>query len=189
LEILLQLNFETVLSNLQLHETEALRKWGRVLGRWTATQDGGVYIGPDDPNTSYPYGILLSDTRMREGIIQVRIRFPEQHCAGRVLFGYRSLTNPYFTVGIGGYGYAYVLDDFRPIGWQAFKYSGIKTDIIIGADYQIEVKVKESLIVLKVNGIEMLKGAPPREIELGQIGLFAWGRGKVEFKDFQASLA
>jgi hypothetical protein len=163
-------------------------KWGRVFGKWTHIQDGSIYVGPEDPNTSHPYGILLSDTSMREGVIQVKIRFPQLHGAGRILFGYRSSTNPYFTVGIGGYGYAYVLDDFRPtVGWQAFKYSGIETDIIIGADYQIEVQVKESLIVLKSNGIEIIKGEPPRGIGLGQIGLFAWSTGKVEFRDFRTS--
>ena len=173
---------------LEILGTEALHGWIRVLGRWTATHSALHYIGPDDPNTTHPYGILLNNTLMREGTIHATIRFPEQPCTGHILFGYSSPSGPYFTVGIGGHGFAYVLEDVRPtVGWQAFRYCGTEADIAIGADYQIEAQVEETHFVLRVNGINMLDATPPREVIQGQIGLFAWGKRPVEFRDFWAN--
>jgi hypothetical protein len=158
-----------------------IRNWAAILGRWHFDEGGGaIYDAP--ANHEFPFGVCVSDVRFVEGEARVSVRQPDGEIDARILLGYRSLTDEYFAVGLGGYGCAYTLTHFIPgLGWRLLAGAGNMANLTIGQSHEILVRVRGQRVMLEVNRVRVFEHVLPRPIPFGQLGLFAWGNGGVEF--------
>lgn len=163
-------------------------------GHWDIKKSRITYLGPYEqrpgkPQTP-PVGLLLFDERMKRGIIRVNVRFAEKGSkTARIVIGYDSKSKGYYSVGIGGYNFAYLIDRFdRGVGWHAIVTEGDARLIKRRKTYQIEVKLDGQRLILKINNNEIFNIiVDPRSIG-NQIGLFSWGEGKVVFRDIEINV-
>lgn len=165
--------------------------WVAVAGRWEFENGTATYVGPD-PQSKNPYGIALSAERFRKGTVQTTVVFGEKatSSAGRLLFGYNPSTQEYYTVGIGGYSYLYVLDQYLPnLGWKAIAELGSRDALRPRSQFNIRTRITGQRASLAVNEVPVLESYLPRPLLGNQAGLFAWGDDPVEFRNtlFSAS--
>ena len=158
--------------------------WAPVNGKWSCNGNKCTYNGPED--TQHQVGVALSSKKMRNGTISVKIKLndPEKD-SGRLLFGYNANSESYFSIGLCGYGYAYLIDEFiAGVGWRAIKSLGSKSNLSTSS-YQVKVRICGQLICLTVNGVELIKHQLSHHLSGNQVGLFGWGPGGVVFEAFQ----
>ncbi len=161
--------------------------WVPLSGTWTFDGPSVKYLGSTDPDT--PVGVALTNLSFRNGHIRTRISFEEtEGSAGRILFGYNKLTQNYFSTGIGGYGFAYILDEFIfRKGWEGIRGQGSKTSLVPGDSYDLRVEIRRENIDLIVNEVKVIEETLPGPLLGDQIGLFAWGPGGVSFENTDAT--
>lgn len=162
-----------------------LTMWAPLAGKWKFDGSTAMYLGPEDPNSPVQHGLALSHLRLRSGLIRTKVSFDEiEISAGRVVFGYNSATGAYFSAGLGGYDFAYVLDEYIPVrGWKAVRGRGSKLNLNPQSPYELEVQLQGQSVRLTVNSVKVLEQNLPYPLTGDQIGLFAWGPGEVKFKD------
>jgi hypothetical protein len=160
--------------------------WAPIVGRWTVGEKGVVYNGPQE-GTGHPFGICLSNLRFTEGTTDVSVVL-SPGTSGRVLFGYRSLNETYWTAGLGGYGASYVFSKFEPsLGWRPTSVLGSQSNLEFGKNYRIEAKLAGQRLYLTIDGVRVLEHVPQQPLTSGQLGLFAWGSGEVRFSPVVSS--
>jgi hypothetical protein len=158
-------------------------KFVQIAGRWRFEGTTAVYLGPDERNQ--PYGVCLAPNRFRSGSLSALATIQEPQVAARLAVGYNAGTGAYYSVGIGGYEYAYVIDEFAPgRGWRAVRATGAASQIRIGKPQLLEVSVSGQRVSLSVDGVRVLEDAVPFPLQGDQVGLFAWGEQEVAFRDF-----
>src|SRR2546429_3397167 len=86
--------------------------WQPISGRWDFGADGAATYQGDPTREQNPHGIALSDRDLRNGRVRTTIAFPETPSVGRVVLGFNAQTRNYLSVGIGGYGIAYLVDEY-----------------------------------------------------------------------------
>jgi hypothetical protein len=170
--------------------TKSIKKWAAAVGSWNFENNGNAsYLNPASP-PQHPFGICVSEVQFSEGeartTIKLLTRSPgvgEDSCR-RILLGYRSVTDEYLTVGIGGYGNAYTLSHFTPtVGWQGIVRIGSASDLIRNHDYNLSVRLQGQKMRVKVNNIPVFEHVINTPLLHGQLGLFAWGQGGVQFRN------
>jgi hypothetical protein len=126
---------------------------------------------------------------MRSGRIRATVVFPQQHSTGRVVFGHNAATGAYFSAGIGGYGFAYVLDEYVPgLGWHGRRTEGTTDNLTTETPYNVEVHLRGQRVRLFVNSVRVLEGSFPQPLTDDQVGLFAFGDAPVEFSKFAVEI-
>jgi hypothetical protein len=125
---------------------------------------------------------------MNEGSVRVRVELasvlPSDESAARILLGFQSAEERYLSIGIGGYGGAFVLSDFSfPVGWQGLAGAGSSENLMTGKEYDLLVEMRGQQITLKVDGIRVLEAVLKQPLQGGQVGLFAWGNANVTFRE------
>ncbi len=166
-------------------ETIDLSTLSALAGRWEFNPEVSVYLGPQE-NAFAPFGVAIAPGSFRSGIARVTVVFPRQQSVGRIVFGHSAATAAYFSAGIGGYGYAYVLDEYLPNrGWQGIRTEGSEQNLRPGRPYRMEIQVRGQRAVLSVDGVRVLEGNLPRPMTDDRFGLFAWGDAPVQFSDFE----
>jgi len=162
-----------------------LKKWIAVVGRWTFDNDCVTYLGPEKDG-AFPFGICLSDVFLAEGELAGSIEIKQQDtptggAAGRFLIGYRSPSERYITVGLGGYGRAYVLAEYLPeVGWTPKEVAGSASSLT-GA-HSVGVRIHGQRMTLNVDDVRVFETVMDFPLPTGQAGLFAWGNHPIEFK-------
>lgn len=159
--------------------------WAPLAGKWKFDGSTATYLGPEDPNSPFPHGLALSSIRLRSGSISTRVSFDEtEMSSGRIVFGYNSSTGAYFSAGLGGYGFAYILDEYlQTRGWKGLRSQGSKLNLDPQSIYDLEVQVQGQSVNLTVNNVKVLEQNLPYPLTGNQIGIFAWGPGKVKFEN------
>lgn len=163
-----------------------LNRWVPTVGKWEFKEGFANYIGPNLAKYPQPFGIALGEEGFRKGSIKTKICFDKniKGPAGRIIVGYNPATSEYFTVGLGGHGYAYVISEFRPDkGWIGLKLKGDQENLSQGTEYEIEVRLEGQKVGLRVDGIKVVEHFLPQPLTGDQIGLFAWGENKIQFKE------
>jgi hypothetical protein len=162
-----------------------------LAGHWELRPELAVYVGPQPVNAPAEFGLAIADDRfrMRSGRIRATVLFPNQRSVGRLVFGRNPSTNAYFSAGIGGYHYGYVLDEYIPgTGWRGLRTEGDEVNISTGTPYKLEVHLRGQSVRLFVNGVNVLEGSLPNPISGDQAGLFANGVVPVHFSAFSADV-
>jgi hypothetical protein len=101
---------------------------------------------------------------------------------GRLVFGYDPSSSSYYSVGIGGYNRAYVLDEFvQERGWGALALGGSANNIPANDDIRIRVELRGQRLRLTADGVRVLEKSLPHPLQGDEVGLFAWGTHPVAF--------
>jgi hypothetical protein len=152
-------------------------------GRWNLDGRNATFLQPKERGN--PVGMCLSPLRLRSGTASVRATLKDLDGAARVLLGFNAATGTYYSVGLGGYDFAYVIDLFTPgSGWRAVQAIGSKNQLNSEQSYQLRVDVSGQRVSLAVDDVRVLDHKLPAPLQGDQTGLFAWGNGIVEFSDF-----
>ena len=167
---------------------EAIARWVPIVGRWEFPSNGeATYLGPEEKH-SRPYGICVSKSRFSEGEVRLQIILPKKANrdhgppSGRLLLGYTKTDSDYYIAGLGGYGKAYTLTRYdRDRGWIALAYAGNESDLICEREYKLSARVRGQRVTLEDDGIRILDHVLEGPLPAGQLGLFGWGEGPVEF--------
>jgi len=159
-----------------------------LAGRWECTSETAVYAGPQEHGFA-PFGVAISNVSVRSAVIRATVTLPKQQSVGRIVFGHSAETAAYFSAGIGGYHYAYLLDEYVPgTGWRALRTEGSENNLRPGVPYNVEVRIRDRRVALLVNAVTVLEGTLPHPIVGNRIGLFAWGDAPVEFRRFEVEV-
>lgn len=172
------------------YEEAELKNWAPVVGRWRIDDETITYEGPQ-AKTDVPFGICVSDARVSEGFISATVQLSKDSedniSSGRILLGYRSSRDRYFSVGLVGYRRAYVLSEFSPdFGWRGNVVEGDERNLQEDKPYRIETKVVGQRIYLSVNNVRVFEHVLDRPLQFGQAGLYTWGHSKVIFSNVTA---
>jgi len=153
-----------------------------IEGKWRKEENKFIYSGPTEKPPA-PFGLSLFKYPLVSGSIKAKIKFKKK-CIARLVIGYDARTKEYYSIGLGGYGFLYVLDKFDASkGWKGLQVSGLESQIEEDVIYEVEVKVEGQRIRLIVNDVEVYDYYIPEPLRGIQTGLFGWGNGEVEFFD------
>jgi len=179
------------------HKIEDFKKCVPVEGRWyTHDWEEGVsqisYMGPYKeglPGTD-PQNVALAlfEGKLESCLISAKVRYSKGGTRiARIVIGYDSKSGGYYSVGIGGYGgIAYLIDRFdENIGWRPLAGRGNLSTINKEKIYHISVEYDKKIIVLKIDNTEILKCEVSPDSTGDQVGLFSWGKGKIDFFDIR----
>lgn len=161
----------------------SLTNWAPMFGRWEFKDGKAIYQGPHK-DQQIPVGLAIGQARVRSGNLSVEIVLKDdpKKNSGRLVFGYNSSTRGYYSAGIHGYGFAYVLDEFiESRGWKALAAAGSEENTQPDTKFNILTQIRGQRVGLSVNDIKVITHSLPHPLEGDQIGLFAWGPGPVEF--------
>ena len=160
-----------------------MRRWAPIMGRWSVDAEGLRYLGPQ-PDSVSPYGICVTSDDFSDGRVEARVRFDGTE-GGRILLGYRSLTERYLMVGLGGWRRAYTIGEFDPtFGWRGLSVGGTAENLSSTHRYDVKVTTTGQRISLSVDDVRVLEHILDKPLTGGQVGLFAWGDKPVEFGPF-----
>jgi hypothetical protein len=161
-----------------------MRSWAPIIGRWSVESETLRYLGPQ-ADAGVPYGICLTNADLTDGTIHTVVRFSQGSEGGRVLLGYRSPTERYLMVGLGGWRRAYTIGEFDPaFGWKGLAVAGSADNLAPDHLYTIKVTMTGQRIALSVDDVRVLEHVLEKPLTGGQVGLFAWGDQVVEFRSF-----
>jgi hypothetical protein len=153
-----------------------------IEGKWRKEGNKFIYSGPTE-NATAPFGLSLFKYPLVSGSLKAKIKFKKK-CIARLVIGYDARTKEYYSIGLGGYGFLYILDKFDASkGWQGLQVSGLESQIEEDVIYVVEVKVEGQRVRLIVNDVEVYDYRIPEPLRGTQTGLFGWGNGEVEFFD------
>jgi hypothetical protein len=159
--------------------------WVALAGHWTFDGAAAMYDGPQDLNV--PAGVAITDLDVRTGWVEAEITLSAVEAAGRLIFGRDSVTGAYYSAGIGGDRFAYVIDQFVPgSGWQPLFTSGINTNLEADHPYHVELYIEGQSAWLRVDDVMVLRVALPLPLGGEQVGVTAWGTQTVRFDDVRA---
>lgn len=166
-------------------EEQSLREtnWAPMFGRWGFGSGKAIYQGPQK-DQQVPVGLAIGRARVRSGRLcaDIALKNDPKTNSARVVFGYNSSTRGYFSAGIHGYGFAYVLDEFiESRGWKALSAAGSDENTQPDDRFNILTQIQGQRVVLSINDIKVITHSLPHPLEGDQVGLFAWGPGPVEF--------
>lgn len=170
--------------------SSSINRWAALEGRWTFS-DGVANYNPPHVEAKAPHGIAVSNARMRRGTASTKVELTDviNGCA-RLLFGLSSDRSSYFSAGIGGYGSAYVIDEFSGNGWQSVAQAGSCQNLESKRSYELVLTISGQAVRLVVDGIQVLEARLPHPLLGDQLGVFAWGVSDVAFRQtsFQSTL-
>jgi hypothetical protein len=183
----------TVITNIK--KKVFVKEFLPMVGKWDLHDNIARYVGPDEGNNPFPHGVALINETMKNGVITTTVRFEENGGrTARIIYGYHndSKIKSYYSIGIGGYDYAFVIDIFKQtpqgIGWQGLALEGkISTVIKPNKDYNIELSITGTKTILKIDGIQIFNYNVPEPPKGDQLGIFTWGSGGASFKDLCVS--
>jgi hypothetical protein len=167
-------------------ELQPITSWAPIVGRWTIENGTVTYDGPEE-GAANPFGICLSNARFNEGEIRVKVELSTNGDVGRVLFGYSPQNGSYWTAGLGGYERAYVLSEFDSHGWRPTSVLGSRANLIPNKAYEVETKLFGQRVYLAVDSVRVIEYVLEKPMTSDQVGVFAWGEGKVKFADLAVS--
>lgn len=157
-------------------ENELEREFVPIDGMWRFEGSRATYVGP--VNLAGEHGYCLTRRTCRSSRISVDATIHDPAAAARVLFGYDPSTGDYYTVGINGWGIAYVLAKHTPTGAMPLRSAGGLSSLLTPGEKLIEVTVSGQSVSLAVDAVPVLKHVVQSPIPEGPVGLYAWGRGQ-----------
>jgi hypothetical protein len=175
-------------------EKKKITKWAPMAGLWDISTENPVYLKPQTKNRLHgrPVAICASEILFQGGRAEVTVCFAKHatggvdpDTSGAILIGFRSVDAEYFAIGLGGYGAEYTLLRFAPEihTWVGLTLAGTLENLRPEHPYHLSVWMQGQRLSLKVDGVPVLahrlETAPPQ----GQLGLYAWGDSRIEFRE------
>lgn len=164
------------------------KHWAALTGRWSFDAGVAAYEGPL-ADQQLPYGLALSELRLRDGHASVSITFEnlaDSNVSAGVVLGFQSEAGSYMNPQLGGWKAAYAMSEFVPgEGFRAIRLAGSIQNLHAGRAYQLEVRQAGQRIALSADGIQIFEEVLAKPLAGNQIGLYAWGRQKIRFEKLQ----
>jgi hypothetical protein len=161
--------------------------WVGLVGHWSFDGAAATYEGPQElgePPTPSGFGLALSDLDVRSGVVFATVTLPRTTDTGRIVFGYQRNGAGYFSVGVGGEAYAYVLDRFvGGRGWAPLWVLGSHDNLEANHPYEIGVNVSGQRVTFIADNIQVFETVLPSPLEGDGVGVIGWGQGGVRFED------
>lgn len=122
--------------------------WIPISGKWKFEDDTITYLSPQDPQL--PFGIALCSKTSRNGNLETNILLTEaKDSSGRIIFGYNAGNYSYFSAGLGGYKYAFLIDEYADgRGWQGLSLKSTQDNLENNRPYKVNVNVFGQNIIL-----------------------------------------
>ena len=163
-------------------------RWAAATGLWEFHGPSASYIGPSSADGSPAYGIALTNWNLTDGTVKVGIRFSEVdsegHISGGVVLGFQSERSRYVLVQLGAYGRAYSVAEYVPgVAWQGVENVGSARNLESNKEYVIDVGQVGQEIRMIVDGVPVIERVLGQPLGGSQLGLFAWGKARVDFND------
>jgi hypothetical protein len=161
--------------------------WAPLAGRWSFSSDASVYEGPLE-DQQQPYGLALSDLRLRDGHASVAITFnsladPSTNISAGMVLGFQSEAGSYMNPQLGGWKSAYALSEFVPgERFRPIKLAGSIQNLQADRAYEVKVVQTGQRISMLVDEIQIFEEILANPVAGNQVGLYAWGRQKITFK-------
>lgn len=172
------------------HET----RWAAVTGLWEFHGPSASYTGPSSSEGFPAYGIALTNWNLTDGMVQVGINFSEVdwdgHISAGVVLGFQSERSRYVLVQLGAYGRAYSIAEYVPgVAWQGIENVGTARNLKANRDYIIDVNQVGQEIRMIVDGVPVIERVLSQPLSGSQLGLFAWGKARVDFNELSVNAA
>lgn len=173
---------------------ESITGWLPISGVWRPGDPGIAFLGPDSsqqssvPPTSF--GIALSSAQFVSGKVKFSVTLPEDPIGkhGHILLGFSSWQYSFLSVGLSGFGPAFVAVEHVPgSGWRQLAAAGEAANLVGNRPYQNEIGVEGQRITLSVDGIKVLDHIFGGKLNREQIGLYASGIGPIRFDSVEVS--
>jgi len=157
--------------------------WIPLSGQWLFEEKKITFLEPQ--NKELPFGIALSSQTSRNGSFTTNITLTNAlKSSGRILFGYNAGNHSYFSAGLGGYNYAFLIDEYIDgRGWQGLALKSTNENLQANTSYLVNINIFGQNVILKINNIKVIQKILPHPLLGDQIGLFAWGNDKVIFEN------
>ena len=170
--------------------------WAAIAGLWDFDGGTATYRGPGSGDSGDPYGIALTDRGLTDGSLGVRISFSEMssvesgYVSAGVVLGFQSERSRYIVVQLGRYKRAYSIAEFIPgFGWQPVENSGSAQNLEPNQEYRMEVRQTGQEIRMIVNSVPVIERILQQPLNGRRVGLFAWGKSPISFKDLTVASA
>lgn len=167
------------------------KNWLSIAGRWAFDGDTATFAEDLEasPDAKQPAGVALANVRSPGGgRLSADITLPDRlddEPAGRLLLGYDAATKDYYTVGLGGYGHAYVLHECRGGMHRPLCTLGERSQLLASSTYDVAATIHGQRLTLTVDGIDVFTEVLPRALASAQTGVCADAAGTVKFEDFR----
>ena len=165
-------------------------RWLPVDGNWTFDGNSATFEHDhgSSVDSSHPIGMALAAVQApRGGCLSADITLPEKpdgDQSARLLIGFDAATKDYYTVGLGGYGAAYVLHECRDNMHRPLHGLGRHSHLKPSRRYHVAATIHSQRVTLAVDGINVFTKGLPRPLS-AQAGVFAYADGIVKFESFK----
>ena len=142
--------------------TKAPGHWAALAGRWSFDSGVSVYEGPLK-DQQLPYGLALTELRLRDGRASVVITFdnlvdPSANVSAGIALGFHSEAGGYLNPQLGGWKSAYAMSEFVPgEGFRPLKLAGSIQNLQSERPYELEVRQTGQRVAMLVDGIQILE--------------------------------
>ena len=162
-------------------------RWAAIAGLWEFNGSSAAYSGPT-AETGLTYGIAVTNRILADGTARIKVNLSEVDHTGQIaagiLLGYHSEQSRYVVAQLGGYGRAYSLAEYVPgFGWRGIENVGSAKNLQEAREYDVEVRQTGQEVRMIVDDVPVIEKLLPEPLHGNQLGLFAWGRQRVEFSD------
>ncbi|MFN0106840.1 MAG: hypothetical protein ACKV2U_32705 [Bryobacteraceae bacterium] len=134
----------------------------------------------------------MTNQNLTDGSVRVNIKLSEVdlegHISAGLVLGFQSERSRYLIVQMGAYGRAYSIGEFVPgIAWQGIENSGSAKNLEAGKVYKIDVRQTGQEIRMAVDGVNVIERILAQPLAGSQLGLFAWGKARVDFSQLSVN--
>jgi hypothetical protein len=165
-----------------------IKRWMPIVGTWEIDEDRAVFTAPKDE--SFKIGIALSDVRTTTARFQFTVEITDtRDGSGRLVIGHDSARGVGYSIGLGGYELAFVLNEyFLGRGSRLIRGLGRKENLKPGKAYSVDVRLEGTLVSLSVDGVQVFEHHLPHPLIGDQVGVEAYGEGRVIFSNVEVAL-
>jgi len=170
-----------------------VKGWAATEGRWSFEGATAHYLTPERPD--YAVGTVHTDIRGTDLTVRLGITFktipdsplPENGITAGVLLGIGGTERRDVVLGLGGWGGAYSLSQFKAgTGYVPLVSSGRLANLNPTQRYEVEVIQRGQMLALSVDEVMVIEKVLPEPLGGNQLGLRAWGTESIDFSDVQA---
>lgn len=163
--------------------------WTSIFGEFTLKKDeltfkGGL-VDYEKSQKGAAIANFICDQFFGGGKISAEITFKkvEYPTACEIIIYYDPETKNFLSVGLGGSGSMYSIRSFTT-NWNNHSLTGEYKNLKANKSYKVEVELKGSRTILKVDGIIVLSTNLPYNIPMSQVGLWCQSESDIIIKNF-----
>lgn len=164
--------------------------WTSVLGDYEIKKNEvifkGSYYDSNDGVKRPTIANLICDEYFGGGKINADITFKNTDIPTgcEIIIYYDPQSKNFVSVGIGGSGYMYSIRTFNGNGWTNHASSGDIKQLKPNKTYKVEIELKGSTVVLKVDKIVVLITNLPYTLPISQTGLWCQSSEDISIKNY-----